>query len=86
MSFFRTISSYMVLLLNKQTNKQTNKTLISIEFCVYVCKCQKSTSRAVCLIGAGFLVQRFSLLPSRWKHGSIQAGGAESSTSSSEGC
>ena len=26
------------------------------------------------LIGAGLQVQRFSPLPSRWKHGSIQAG------------
>ena len=26
------------------------------------------------LIGAGFHVQRFSLLSSRWEHGSIQAG------------
>ena len=43
------------------------------------------------LIGAGLQVQGFSPLSSRWEHGSIQvgrhgAGGAESSTSSSEGC
>jgi hypothetical protein len=33
------------------------------------------------LIGAGLQVQRFSSLPSRWEHGSIQAGMAQAELS-----
>jgi hypothetical protein len=36
-----------------------------------------SLIKKIHLIGAGLQVQRFSPLPSRWEHGSIQAGMAQ---------